>query len=142
MSSGSGYRLGWGFGATVFQIVVIVLQVTGARPGSTDERFNLEFGFGARLVAWIGFAIAYFVLGLRAFSRCDRAGELVRRVLAKLLAVITEAMWLLAGGGGAGWPVVIAVIAFVTILTALFSRSQASDVVPVLPPAQLSLAGW
>ena len=71
------------------QIVVIVLQVTGARPGSTDERFSLEFGFGARLVAWIGFAIAYFVLGLRAFSRCDRA-ELVRRVLGKAVAVITS----------------------------------------------------
>jgi hypothetical protein len=117
--------------ATLFQLVVIVLQVAGVRPTSTDERFSLEFGFGARLVAWIGFAVTYFVLGLRAFSRCDRA-ELVRRVLAKPLPASRVKRWLLAGGGGAGWPIVIAVIAFVTILTALFSRSQASEVVLAL----------
>ena len=34
--------------ATVFQIVVIALQITGARAEPTDEQFNLEFGFGAR----------------------------------------------------------------------------------------------
>jgi Protein of unknown function (DUF1345) len=118
-------------GAVVFQVVVIVLQVTGARPGSTDERFSLEFGFGTRLVAWIGFAITYFVLGLHAFSRCDRP-ELVRRVLARPLPPSRLRRWLLAGGGGAGWPIVIAVIAFVTIITALFSRNQASDVVLAL----------
>ena len=32
--------------ALVFEIVVIALQVTGAR-GHTDEQFELEFGFGA-----------------------------------------------------------------------------------------------
>jgi len=117
--------------ATVFQIAVTVLQITGARPASTDERFELEFGFGARLAAWIGFATVYFVLGLRAFSRCDRA-ELVRRVLARPLPASRAKRWLLAGGGGPGWPVAIAVIAFVTIITALLSRSQASDVVLAL----------
>lgn len=65
----------------VFEIVVIVLVVTGARPTPTDRQFDLEFGFGARLTAWNGFAMSYLAFGLRAFSRCDRA-ELVRRVLA------------------------------------------------------------
>ena len=32
-----------------FEIVVIVLVVTGARPTPTDRQFELEFGFGARL---------------------------------------------------------------------------------------------
>ncbi|HXD25399.1 MAG TPA: hypothetical protein VN609_05670 [Propionibacteriaceae bacterium] len=65
----------------VFEIVVIVLVATGARPAPSDRQFELEFGFGARLTAWNGFAISYLAFGLRAFSRCDRA-ELVRRVLA------------------------------------------------------------
>ncbi|HKN44631.1 MAG TPA: hypothetical protein VJW23_11980, partial [Propionibacteriaceae bacterium] len=58
--------------ALVFEIVVIALQVTGAR-GHTDEQFELEFGFGARLATWIGFAVTYLALGLHAFARCDRA---------------------------------------------------------------------
>jgi hypothetical protein len=37
--------------AIVFEIVVIALQVTGRRAVSTDEQFELEFGFGARLAA-------------------------------------------------------------------------------------------
>jgi hypothetical protein len=68
MSIGVGLLVG-----IAFEITVIVLQVTGARPVPTDEQFNLEFGFGARLTIWIGFAITYLALGLRAFSRCDRA---------------------------------------------------------------------
>ena len=87
--------------ATVFQIAVTVLQITGARPGSTDERFELEFGFGARLTTWIGFAVTYLALGRHAFARCDRA-ELVRRVLAKPLLASPVKRWLLAGGGGTG----------------------------------------
>jgi hypothetical protein len=114
-----------------FEIMVIVLQVTGARPVPTDEQFNLEFGFGARLTIWIGFAITYLALGLRAFLRCDRA-ELVRRVLAKPLPASGVKRVLLAGGGGAGWPVAIALVAFVTIITALLSRSQATNLVLVL----------
>jgi hypothetical protein len=117
--------------AVVFQVGVIVLQVTGARAASTDEQFELEFGFGARLIAWIGFATAYFALGLRAFSRCDHA-ELVRRVLARPLPRSHVKKWLLAGGGGPGWPVAIAVIAFLTIITAVLRRSQASDLVLAL----------
>ena len=126
MSIGLGLLVG-----LVFEITVILLQVTGARPVPTDEQFNLEFGFGARLTVWIGFAITYLALGLRAFSRCDRA-ELVRRVLAKPLPASRVKRWLLAGGGGSGWPVAIALVAFVTIITALLSRSHTTNLVLVL----------
>lgn len=117
--------------AAAFQITVIVLQVTGIRTVPTDEQFNLEFGFGVRLSAWIGFAVTYLALGLHAFSRCDRA-ELVRRVLAKPLPKSRINRWLLAGGAGPGWPIVIALIAFVTIVTAVLSRSQATELVLAL----------
>ena len=109
----------------VFEIVVIVLVATGARPAPTDRQSELEFGFGARLTAWNGFAISYLALGLRAFSRCDRA-ELVRRVLATPLPSSPVKRWLLAGGGGSGWPIVIAIVAFVTITTAVLSRGEAT----------------
>lgn len=69
--------------ALVFEIIVIALQVTRARPAPTDAQFELEFGFGGRLAAWNAFAVSCLALGLRAFSHCDRA-ELVRRVLASL----------------------------------------------------------
>ena len=115
----------------VFEIVVIVLVVTGARPTPTDRQSDLEFGFGARLTAWNGFAISYLALGLRAFSRCDRA-ELVRRVLATPLPRSRVKRWLLAGGGGSGWPIIIAVVAFVTITTAVLSRGEATNLVLVL----------
>ena len=126
VSVGSGLLV-----AIVFQIVVVALQITGARAEPTDEQFNLEFGFGVRLSGWIGFAIAYLGLGLHAFSRCDRT-ELVRRVLAKPLPRSRINRWLLAGGAGPGWPIVIALIAFVTIITAVLSRRQASDLVLAL----------
>jgi hypothetical protein len=58
--------------AIVFEIIVILLQVTGVRPAPTDAQFELEFGFGGRLAAWNAFAITYLVLGLRA--RSSRAG--------------------------------------------------------------------
>ena len=114
--------------AIVFELVVIVLQVGGARPGSTDEQFELEFGFGARLAAWIGFAVSYLALGLHAFARCDRA-ELVRRVLTKPLPASPVKRWLLAGGGGTGWPIIIAAIAFFTIVTAVLRRGQSTSLV-------------
>ena len=114
--------------AILFEILVVALQVTGIRPAPTDAQFELEFGFGARLTAWNAFAITYLALGLRAFSRCDRA-ELVRRVLAKPLPTSRVKRWLLAGGGGPGWPVFIALVAFVTIITAVLSRDDASRLV-------------
>jgi uncharacterized membrane protein len=117
--------------AILFEILVILLQVTGTRPAPTDAQFELEFGFGARLTAWNAFAISYLVLGLRAFSRCDRA-ELERRVLAKPLPTSRVKRWLLAGGGGPGWPVFIALVAFVTIITAVLSREDATRLVLAL----------
>jgi uncharacterized membrane protein len=119
------------FVGLVFEIIVIALQVTGTRPTPTEAQFELEFLFGARLTAWNAFAIAYLVLGLRAFSRCNRA-ELVRRVLAKPLPASPVKRWLLAGGGGPGWPVVISLVAFVTIVTAVLSRDDATDLVLAL----------
>ncbi len=124
MCSGSGCQSGWAcWSHIVFEIIVIALQVTGARPVPTDAQFELEFLFGARLAAWNAFAVTYLVLGLHAFSRCDRA-ELVRRVLAKPLPTSRVKRWLLAGGGGPGWPVVIALVAFGTIITAVLSRER------------------
>jgi Protein of unknown function (DUF1345) len=114
--------------ALVFEIVVIALQVSGVRTVPTDEQFELEFGFGARLTTWIGFAVTYLALGLHAFARCDRA-ELVRRILAKPLPASSVKRWLLAGGGGTGWPIMIAAIAFVTIVTAVLRRSQSTPLV-------------
>ncbi len=116
--------------ALVFEIVVFALQVTGAR-GHTDEQFELEFGFGARLATWIGFAVTYLALGLHAFARCDRA-ELVRRVLATPLPASPVKRWLLAGGGGTGWPIVIATVAFFTIITAVLRRGQSTSLVLAL----------
>jgi hypothetical protein len=126
MSIGLGLLVAIGF-----EILVITLQVTGARPVPTDEQLNLEFGFGARLTIWIGFALSYLALGLHAFARCDRA-ELVRRMLAKPLPTSRVKRWLLTGGGGPGWPVVIALVAFVTIITAVLSRSHATNLVLAL----------
>ena len=117
--------------AIAFVIIVIALQVTGARPVPTDAQFELEFGFGGRLAAWNAFAVSYLALGLRAFSRCDRA-ELVRRVLAMPLPTSRAKRWLLAGGGGSGWPVVIALVAFGTIITAVLSRDDATRLVLAL----------
>jgi uncharacterized membrane protein len=117
--------------AIAFVIIVIALQVTGARPVPTDAQFELEFGFGGRLAAWNAFAVSYLALGLRAFSRCDRP-ELVRRVLAKPLPTSRAKRWLLAGGGGPGWPVVIALVAFGTIITAVLSRDDATRLVLAL----------
>lgn len=71
---------------------MIALQITGARPAPTDAQFELDFGFGGRLAAWNAFAVTYLALGLRAFSRCDRA-ELVRRVLAKPLPTSRVKRW-------------------------------------------------
>jgi uncharacterized membrane protein len=111
-----------------FEIVVIALQVTGARTVHSDEKFELDLGFGARLTIWLGFAITYLALGLHAFARCDRA-ELVRRVRATPLPASRIKRWLLAGGGGIGWPIVIASVAFFTIITAVLKRSQSTALV-------------
>lgn len=114
-----------------FEIVLIILQVTETRLVPSDEQFELDLGFGARLTIWIGFAITYLALGLHAFARCDRA-ELVRRVLATPLPASRVKRWLLAGGGGIGWPIVIAAIAFFTILNAVLRRGESTSLVLAL----------
>jgi hypothetical protein len=121
--------IGLGFLVTIgYEIVVIMLQVTGARVVPADEKLELELGFGARLSGWIGFAVSYLALGLHAFSRCNRA-ELVRRIHGSPLPVSPLKRWLLAGGGGTGWPIVIAIIAFTTIITAVLKRGQSTSLV-------------
>lgn len=126
VSIGMGLLIGLGF-----EIVVIALQVSGARPVRSDEQFEVDLGFGARLAVWIGFAVSYLALGLHAFARCDRA-ELVRRVLARPLPASRFKRWLLAGGGGTGWPIVIASVAFFTIITAVLKRGQSTSLVLAL----------
>ena len=126
VSIGMGLLIGLGF-----EIAVIALQVSGARPVRSDERFEVDLGFGARLAIWIGFAVSYLALGLRAFARCDRA-ELVRRVLARPLPASRLRRWLLAGGGGIGWPIIIASVAFFTIITAVLKRGQSTSLVLAL----------
>ena len=117
--SGSGPRLGSASCSLVFEIVVIVLVATGARRRTrTTIRAGVRIRCEARCLD--GFAITYLVLGLHAFARCDRA-ELVRRVLATPLPSSPVKRWLLAGGGGSGWPIVIAVVAFFTIITAVLA---------------------
>jgi hypothetical protein len=125
VSIGMGLLIGLGF-----EIVVIALQVSGARPVRSDEQFEVDLGFGARLAIWIGFAVSYLALGFRAFARCDRA-ELVRRVLATPLPASRLRRWLLAGGG-IGWPIVIASVAFFTIITAVLKRGQSTSLVLAL----------
>ena len=99
--------------------------------GAYGRAIELEFGFGARLATWIGFAVTYLALGLHAFARCDRA-ELVRRVLATPLPASPVKRWLLAGGGGTSWPIVIATVAFFTIITAVLRRGQSTSLVLAL----------
>ncbi len=113
----------------LYLVVVIALEIAGTRRLPTDvAQLDLEFGFGARLAIWNGFAVAYLGFGLRGFSRCDR-GELVRRILATPLPTSRFKRWLLTGGGGLVWPIVIAFVAFVTIITALIERSRSTSLV-------------
>lgn len=62
-----------------FQVVVLVLEATGVRAIPEDKKLVLEFDFGAQLAAWNSFALAYLLLGARAFCRIGRR-ELVRRL--------------------------------------------------------------
>lgn len=62
-----------------FQVVVLMLEATGVRAIPEDKKLVLEFDFGAQLAAWNSFALAYLLLGARAFCRIGRR-ELVRRL--------------------------------------------------------------
>jgi hypothetical protein len=117
----------------VFQVGRSVFEELGLRRQLTPAQQAIEEDFGSNLIAWVGFAVAYLWLGIRAFRGADHT-ELVRRILGSPLPRAAWKRWLLAGGGGIVWPVVISVWAFSTVITAVVNRKD----VPVLV---LSMAG-
>jgi hypothetical protein len=116
-----------------FQLVRSFFEELGLRRQLTPAQQAIEEDFGSNLIAWVGFAISYLWLGIRAFRGADHA-ELVRRILGSPLPRAAWKRWLLAGGGGIVWPVTIAIWAFMTVVTAVINRKD----VPVLV---LSMAG-
>jgi hypothetical protein len=117
----------------VFYILQDVYEALGFRKTLTAAQLALEQDFGANLITWVGFAISYLWLGVRAFRSADHA-ELVRRILGSPLPRQLWKRWLLAGGGGIVWPVIISVYAFSTIVQALINRND-------LPALVLTMAG-
>jgi uncharacterized membrane protein len=91
---------------------------------------------GSNLIAWVGFAFAYLWLGARAFRAVNHA-ELVRRIMGSPLPRSAWMRWILAGGGSIVWPVVIAIWAFMTVVTAVINRQDLP--VLVLTMAALTL---
>lgn len=117
--------------ALLFEIGLDVVESLGLRQQPTAVQLAVQQDFGANLIAWLGFAVAYLVLGIRAFAGCSRP-ELVRRVLGTPLPTSRVRLWLLAGGGGIGWPLLIALVAFSTVVTAVLERDNAPALVLVL----------
>jgi uncharacterized membrane protein len=116
-----------------FQLVRSWFEEMGLRQQLTPAQQAIEEDYGSNLLAWVGFAIAYLWLGVRAFRRADHP-ELVRRVLGSRLPRSAWKRWVLAAGGSIVWPVTIAVWAFITVVTAVINRKD----VPVLV---LTMAG-
>ncbi|HEU4331052.1 MAG TPA: DUF1345 domain-containing protein [Lapillicoccus sp.] len=126
--------IGLGFILTVvFYAGQVALEQMGLRRELSPAQLALEEDFGANLVVWVGFATAYLWLGIRAFRGVDNA-ELVRRIKGTPLPTSAWRRWLLAGGGGILWPILIATWAFSTVVTAVINRKD----VPVLV---LTMAG-
>ena len=111
----------------------IAFEYLGLRRALTPAQRAIEEDFGANLVAWVGFALAYLWLGIRAFRNADHT-ELVRRIRGTPLPATAWKRWLLAGGGGVVWPLVISVWAFSTVVTAMINRKD-------VPALVLTLAG-
>ena len=104
----------------LFQLGRSLFEELGLRRALTPAQQAIEEDFGSNLVAWVGFAISYLWLGIRAFRGADH-GELVRRILGSPLPRSVWKRWLLAGGGGIVWPVIISIWAFSTIITFSFA---------------------
>jgi Protein of unknown function (DUF1345) len=117
----------------VFQLGRSYFEELGLRRQLTPAQQAIEEDFGSNLLAWVGFALAYLWLGIRAFRGADHA-ELVRRILGSPLPKSAWKRWILAGGGTIVWPVGIAIWAFITVVTAVINRQD----VPVLV---LTMAG-
>jgi uncharacterized membrane protein len=114
----------------VFYVVQAVAEELGLQRDLTPAELALEEDFGANLIGWVGFAIAYLWLGVRAFFRADHA-ELVRRIEGSPLPASAWRRWLLAGGGSLGWPVAISVWAFAAVITATLNRQDTPGLVLV-----------
>ena len=99
----------------------------GFRKALTPAQQAIEEDYGSNLIGWVGFAISYLWLGIRAFRGCDHE-ELARRILGSPLPRSVWRRWLLAGGGSIGWPVLISIWAFSTVITAVINKKD----VPVL----------
>ena len=116
-------------------VVALVILGSVAVQADMHAEFRIEIGLGLQLIAWNAFAVTYLVLGVRAFSGCDR-DELVRRVHGSPLPRSALPRWLLAGGGGQAWAVVIAVGAFASMVRALVEESTTT---PILAFAGVSV---
>jgi uncharacterized membrane protein len=126
--------------ALAFQIVVYVAEVTGLRQLPTGQRATVEFDFGDQLITWNSFAVTYLLLGIRAFSKVGRA-ELVRRILATPLPASRVKRWLFAGGGGTRFPMLISLVAFSTVATAVVNQDDLTALVLGLALASVA-SSW
>jgi uncharacterized membrane protein len=111
-----------------FDSVVDLLQAIGLRRAPTGVQQALEADFGDQMVGWNAFALAYLILGFRGFSRCNRA-ELVRRIKASPPPRHWLKRYLLAGGGGPVWAVIVAIGAFITIITAVLEKESSTRLI-------------
>ena len=122
-----------------FELGLDAVEALGWRQAPEGDKSALEIEFGSELVAWNAFAVCYLLLGVRAFGGCERA-ELVRRVLGSPLPKTAIKRYLLAGGSGPTWAVLITIFATGTIVTAAQQRervpvwSSASSCSPWSPP--------
>lgn len=112
----------------LFEIGVDVVEALGLRQIPQGARDALEVEFGGQLIGWNAFAVIYVALGIRAFARIDRA-ELVRRVLGSPLPKTRLKRYLLAGGSGSAWGIVVTIFAFGTIVTAARQREDSTGLV-------------
>ena len=114
----------------VFYLGQELADQLGLQRDLTPAEIALEEDFGANLISWVGFAVAYLWLGIRAFRRADHE-ELVRRIEGSPLPRSAWKRWLLAGGGSLGWPLVISAWAFWAVITALLNRKDIPGLVLV-----------
>jgi hypothetical protein len=118
----------------VLEIGADLYTAAGFRRELTPAQLALQEDFGSQLFSWLGFAIAYLLLGFRAFAGCDHE-ELARRMRGRPLPRSRFKRLVLAGGGDLGWPVLIAIWAFGTVIVTVINKKDAPFLV-------LALAGF
>lgn len=114
--------------ALAFEFGVDLVEWLGWRQVPQGEKSALEVDFGSQLIGWNAFAVIYLLLGVRAFAGANRA-ELVRRIQGSPLPRTRLRRYLLAGGGGTIWAIVVAIFAFGTIVTAAQQRDRSTGLV-------------